>query len=246
MPPRQAEPPVAPDTWRGCRTDAISSATLNTGRAWAFVGGSWHIAGRSWIGGAHHDLATARRDPGGPVPGGGRGRAAGNGGIVRGPVPARSSGGVLRGYPFLHYSLRRTAKGWKRRDAVPRFRSFREQHQWFARRYRRGLMLFRVGAFYEFYRRQKDRALKFFQLAAGQRRTGLGGDVEFAASSPLGRIGYRVARLVPVSMVQGILTGSGHARCPPGGSARCLCRTSSALQFKKQPVAFPSPVCYSE
>jgi RNA-directed DNA polymerase len=110
---------------------------------------------------------------------------------------------LLGEFPFLHFYLRRTPKGWRRRDAAPRrFSSLSSQYNWFAGYFRRCLMVFRIGAYYEFFGRQARLARDVLTLRLGRGRRGLGRGSGLACNaSATGRLAA-VAREFPVVVIE--------------------------------------------
>jgi hypothetical protein len=110
---------------------------------------------------------------------------------------------LLTAFPYLRFYLRRVDGRWRRTDATPkRFSNLREQYKWFARRFRRCPLVFRVGAFYEFFGMQKDRAQQTLKLSGGRGRRGLGSGVGLHNRSKVLRNPRWLRAAAPVAFVE--------------------------------------------
>ena len=115
---------------------------------------------------------------------------------------------IWNSFPWLtiYFEARASGAGTLRfrfKDAVPKhFRSLREQYSWFARRYSRYLLFFRIGSFYEFFGANRETCLRYVELQAGRGRKGLGPGVGLFHTSGLARKPEKLGKLMPVVIVE--------------------------------------------
>lgn len=106
-------------------------------------------------------------------------------------------------FPYLRFYLRRDGHRWRRLDAAPkRFSNLPEQYGWFARKFRRCLLMFRIGAFYEFFQEQRERAARTLDLREGRGRRGIGPGVGLHYRSKALRNPKWLSAAIPVAFVE--------------------------------------------
>jgi hypothetical protein len=91
------------------------------------------------------------------------------------PLLFRLWGRLSEEFPFLRFYVKRSGDTWIRKDATPtRFGSLAAQYRWFAGRFRKCLMVFQVGCFFEFYLAQAKKVRALLPLKNGRTRRSLG------------------------------------------------------------------------